>query len=462
MKKLYITAFFTGAVLITLTIAGMRILAPFYGATLYVWSSFLYAALASISLGYFVGGKLARRLPGEGALYLIVFLAGVLVLLIPLVKVKVLLLTSPLGVRAGALMSSLLLFALPITLLTMVLPYCIRLSKGEAGEAAGRFLGIAGVGSLSAAIVIGYLPALNISHILTLSAILLMVLAAIGYVTMKKAELAVALFFILVAHNYYTFNLMPAKDPRIVHEEESAVGQIKVIEQEAKRYLLVNGEVRSCMDLSSRGSCFEYTNRIYTDVIPDVERGLLIGLGGGTLARNLQDAGLALDVIEADAGLAEVAKKYFSYSGSVTIDSGRRYIRGTQKKYDLIVIDTFSAPAFNLLSREALEDVKGKLSEKGVVVVVTPGDPRRAKLAKAVYKTLKQVFPYVYAQLPAQKDISILYASPEPFYIPHYPIEVEEDTPIITDDTAEFLYLSHRKLLREESRKLFGDKLLAE
>ncbi|GAI57586.1 unnamed protein product [marine sediment metagenome] len=36
---LYITVFITGAVILILEILGTRIIAPYYGTTLYVWSS---------------------------------------------------------------------------------------------------------------------------------------------------------------------------------------------------------------------------------------------------------------------------------------------------------------------------------------------------------------------------------------------------------------------------------------
>ena len=55
------TVFLTGAVILILEISGTRILAPFYGSTIYVWSSLITVTLGALAAGYFFGGRLADK-----------------------------------------------------------------------------------------------------------------------------------------------------------------------------------------------------------------------------------------------------------------------------------------------------------------------------------------------------------------------------------------------------------------
>ncbi len=42
---------------------GTRIIAPFYGVSLYVWWSLISVALIALAIGYFAGGRWRQRPP---------------------------------------------------------------------------------------------------------------------------------------------------------------------------------------------------------------------------------------------------------------------------------------------------------------------------------------------------------------------------------------------------------------
>jgi hypothetical protein len=44
-----------------LELAGARVLAPFFGTSVYIWSSLIGVILGSMSIGYYLGGKLADK-----------------------------------------------------------------------------------------------------------------------------------------------------------------------------------------------------------------------------------------------------------------------------------------------------------------------------------------------------------------------------------------------------------------
>src|SRR5262245_63454462 len=109
----------TGAAVMVIELIGTRIIAPFYGASLYVWSSLISVTMIALAVGYFAGGWIADRKTRAG-LSLIIALAGVATLVIPWIARPVLTATDSLGLRMGAFSSALLLFFPSLTLLGMV------------------------------------------------------------------------------------------------------------------------------------------------------------------------------------------------------------------------------------------------------------------------------------------------------------------------------------------------------
>ncbi len=123
---LYLAVFLTGAAIMMIEVLGTRILGPFYGVSLFVWSSLISVTLIALALGYYLGGIAADRAKRFQLSHGIA-LAALSTALIPVFKTAVLLQTNALGVRAGAFTSALLLFSVPLTLLAMVGPRVIKL-----------------------------------------------------------------------------------------------------------------------------------------------------------------------------------------------------------------------------------------------------------------------------------------------------------------------------------------------
>jgi hypothetical protein len=127
---LYLIVFLTGASVMVIELPGIRLIAPFYGASLYVWSSLISVTMITLAIGYFVGGRWTDRARRIG-LSLIIALAALFTLLIPWATLSVLLATDPLGLRGGAFVSALVLFFPSLTLLGMVGPFAIKLATSQ-------------------------------------------------------------------------------------------------------------------------------------------------------------------------------------------------------------------------------------------------------------------------------------------------------------------------------------------
>ncbi|SMG66973.1 conserved hypothetical protein, membrane [methanotrophic bacterial endosymbiont of Bathymodiolus sp.] len=67
---LYVTVFITGASVMVIELLDTRMNVPFYGASIYVWSSLISVTLIALSLGYFVGDRWADSpKKGRGVAY---------------------------------------------------------------------------------------------------------------------------------------------------------------------------------------------------------------------------------------------------------------------------------------------------------------------------------------------------------------------------------------------------------
>ncbi|MEE8400744.1 MAG: fused MFS/spermidine synthase [Candidatus Hydrothermarchaeaceae archaeon] len=327
MKYLFPTVFITGAIVLVLEILGTRILAPYYGTTLYVWSSLITVALVFLSLGYLLGGVLADRKPDPGPLYLIIFLSGLSILFIPSMASKVLILTSPLGPRFGALASAFVLFGIPMTLLGMVAPYAIRLKTtmvDTVGATAGGLYAVGTMGSFAGALLTGFylIPSLDIRTIIYLTSFSLFIVSGGWFLAAKRYRLLLAmpLLLVILFHLTYPAPAMAAdSDPLIVYKTESLYGQIKVVDYRDGRYLLFNGASQTIIDKRTGESRLQYSYGFYHSIYlnPKAETALLIGLGGGAVPKKFTELGVDMDVVEIDPKVVDIAREYFGFTGDV-------------------------------------------------------------------------------------------------------------------------------------------------
>jgi len=187
---LFATVFITGASVMVIELLGTRMIAPFYGTSLYVWSSLIAVAMISLSIGYFVGGRLADFSKRIG-LSVIIALAAVFTLAIPLLTRFVLLMTDPLGLRGGAFVSALILFSPSLTMLGMVSPFAIKLATSRldgVGSTSGSIYAVSTLGSVIGTLLLGFFlfPAVGSREILVATGFILLLLATVISVNERK------------------------------------------------------------------------------------------------------------------------------------------------------------------------------------------------------------------------------------------------------------------------------------
>jgi MFS family permease len=147
------SVFISGASLMGLELVGSRMLAPYFGNSIFVWGSLISVFLIALSGGYFIGGKISDRLPRLWFLGGIILVSGFLVIILPFVYnwVNSIIFERDFGYKWNPLLASIALFLIPSLGMGMVSPYVIRLCAKKLetiGNLAGKIYAISTVGSI--------------------------------------------------------------------------------------------------------------------------------------------------------------------------------------------------------------------------------------------------------------------------------------------------------------------------
>jgi predicted membrane-bound spermidine synthase len=394
-------------------IAASRLLAPYFGSSTIVWANLIGLVLASLSVGYWLGGKIADRRPEPRLLGLIVVASGVYVAAVTFVSKPLLDLTiegldeTSAGAVVGSFFAVLLLFAPAVVLLGTVSPFAIRLALrdvGSAGETAGRFYALSTAGSL----VGTFLPALLLIPLLGTQRTLLLtaaVLAASGSILLGRRSLVVAVGLSVLL-------LIPPgalkASPGLVHEETSLYQYVQVVEKpDGRRQLFLNEGVAVHSlwypDSVLTGGVWDTFLALPPLLDRPLERVAILGNAAGTTARALAAyyPGVRIDGVELDPAVSKAGRRWFgmgSIPGLTVHDADARpFLRQTDERYDLIVVDAYHQPyvPFYLATREFFRLVRERLRPGGIValnVAAVPGDRR---LVDAVAGTLAAELPQV-------------------------------------------------------------------
>jgi MFS family permease len=149
---LYLVAGWSGCFVMAIELLGGRLLAPFFGSSIYVWGAIITVFMLALSIGYLLGGRWSLRSPNLTRLALILFLAALAALPIVLAADGLLdwLSARASDPRLGSLLGSMLLFLVPTIISGMVSPYAVRLlvqDPQRSGERAGRLYFVSTFGS---------------------------------------------------------------------------------------------------------------------------------------------------------------------------------------------------------------------------------------------------------------------------------------------------------------------------
>ncbi len=412
MKHLYlhVLVFISGAAVLALEILGTRILGPFYGVSLFLWSALITVTLAALSVGYALGGRWADRAPQLSRLCAIMAAAGVWVLFIPWLKYPVLTLTEPMGLRVAVLIAAFILFAPPLTLLGMVSPYAIKLktlSLAEVGRSAGNLYALSTIASVLSALATGFLliPNFGVRRLTVSIGLLLLASAVYGLIAHKALRTKIATVLLVLAGSLGLWAAASTQaDPSLGVKAvaESPYAELRVVDTAAGRHLLIDGGIHTIVDTLFFDSVFPYVAVMEAaqNVFENPGRALLLGLGGGSLAKNYVLAGWSVEAVEIDPAVTQMAVTHFGLDSSrVRIHhmDARQFLRGAKAQYDLIMVDAFGSSAipFHLVTQEVFGMMKARLAPHGMLALNIETVGWYHALTGALTKTLQQHFTHV-------------------------------------------------------------------
>ncbi len=439
---LIVLVFVAGACSLAVELSASRLLAPYFGTSLFVWANLIGLILLYLTIGYYVGGRLADRFPRPGVLYLLTTVAAFLIGVIPFISRPILnwsltsFATYSISVFYGSLVAVIFLFAIPMILLGCVSPFAIRLrieQVGRSGHTAGQLYAISTAGSILGTFlpVLWLIPTIGTRYTFFVFAVSLLLVSMVGLITTqlsmprlpdtrKRLDKSLLSILLLIPMGAAVLSVNgPIKPPSgsdgggvLVAERESAYNYIQVVRVGEQMQLVLNEglAIHSIYDpnqILTQGPWDYFMVAPYFNKPPftqnQVHRACIIGLGAGTIPRELTAAygPIPIDGVEIDGTIVDLGRQYFHMNEpnlNVIVQDGRYFLRTTSHKYDIIGIDAYQQPyvPFQLTTLEFFQEVRAHLTPTGVTVINAGRTSKDFRLVEALAQTMHGVFSNVY------------------------------------------------------------------
>ena len=443
---IFAAVFVSGGVLLGLALVASRVLAPFFGSSIFVWGALIGVVLAGLSAGYWIGGVLADRYPTPLLLLAVLAVGAGMILLIPVVDSSVLeaVVEWDPGPRWNPLVAAIILFLPPSIVLATATPIAVRLSASAIetlGTTAGRLFAVSTAGSIAGTFATAFflIPEIGTNELLGVLATVLFgaaLLVAVGERLIVPA--AVVLVFMAgslwatttqlepnqggrvsgaAAQNWSPLFrearasrevIAPASGFELVYSKNTRYHGLSVVEDADSRHLRFESSFQSGMyKRQPFRTRYRYTDFLQLPLAyrPQTKKVLFIGLGGGSAPKRMwrDFPNLDLEVVELDPVVRDVAYRYFRLPRSerlrVDVEDGRRFLQRHDEQWDAIVIDAYFSDSlpFHMTTVEFLDLARSRLAPGGVIASNLIGALRgdSSKLFRSMYKTYRAVFPTV-------------------------------------------------------------------
>ena len=449
MPPLPILVFVVGTGSLGAEIAAVRLLAPYFGASTIVWANTIGIVLVALSVGYWLGGRLADRHPNMRSLCLTALLAAVLLAAVPfaadpLLDVAVDALDEiSAGAFLGSLVAVLVLVAVPVLLLGTVSPWAIRLavqSVEEAGTVAGRLYALSTAGSLVGTLLSALLliPLVGTRRTFLIFALAIAVVAVLGLRPVRRWAAAPAVIAALIALPVGTLKAKTDADAHVIHEAETEYQYARVLQyDDGSRTLELNeGQAQHsiCMAECDAGPAGpRHPSSVLTGDVWDghlvdhfaarsapPRRVAILGNAAGTTSRAYEEffPRTRVDGVEIDSELSEIGRRWFDMNNPrlhLYHEDARPFLRRIDARYDVISVDAYRQPyiPFYLTTKEFFETVRDRLAPGGVLIVNVGHPEGQDDLEKVLSATIAEVFPHLMRD-PIEDTNTLLVASEAP------------------------------------------------
>lgn len=419
MKRyiLEIAAFLAGFSIMALELTTTRIMAPFLGNSIIVWTSIIGTVLAFLSLGYYWGGKISDKNPSKRTFASLFLASSAFIGAIPIEKNAL----SPISLNFGLFLASIISSALILGpanfFLGAIFPYASRLAiknVKKSGSIVGKISALSSFGSIAGVFLAGFflIPHIGSTNILYILSLALFLVSLVIFFSGKTILFGIVSLSLIFFSSKYKIT-----DPNKVFEKDTLYNHIIVLKEtdpKTKRQVLKlttgRTEVQSSMFLDDPYDYPEEYKKFFRNALlinPGAKKILMIGGGAYTSPKDYLKMfpQTEITVVEIDPELTLLAKQYFSLPEDSRLkiyhQDARIFLNESKpESFDVILMDAFAAsiaPPFQLTTKEAVEKIYKSLTENGIVMmnIVSTLEGPGSDFLRAEFETYKNIFPEV-------------------------------------------------------------------
>lgn len=418
----YFIVFVASACTLILELVAGRLLAPYIGVSLYTWTSIIGVVLAGISLGNYLGGRVADRYPSQRTLGVILLASGLSSFLILVLATAAPGLLTPqvLPLVPRIVVLTTLLFFLPSVVLGMVSPVVVKLTLAnltEAGSIVGKIYAFSTLGSIVGTFLTGFvlIASLGTRTIVLGVAVALVLMALLFGGVSRRAPGALALLLLCLGTAGFTVG---RGDLTSICTRETNYFCIRTYDTEINgrvlRAMVLDHLVHSFSNLADPRDLEYGYLRLYAEITRVIAREkdgtfstLSIGGGGYTYPRYLEAVypQAEIMVVEIDPGVTETAYRELGLPANSRVISRNEDARiavddlhASGRKFDMIFGDAFNdlSIPYHLTTLEFNRKVGDLLAPDGYYLANIIDNMDRGMFMRSYVHTLQQIFPYVY------------------------------------------------------------------
>lgn len=430
----------TGAAVMIVELMAVRLLAPWFGQTLPVWTNVIGVVLLALAIGQWLGGRWAEAGRGRRPATLLL-VAGALSIALPDVVRWLAPATLPAQlsleeaypfVTLGSLLVALPAIGIPMAAMGAVAPWLVRLSRDSGrspGAVSGRILAAGTAGSLLGAFGATYVLLGTLGSVLSVriaggllllsallvrraaapqprgaaGALLVLALPALGMVLPARPVPATQLAAVETLYQY----------ARVERDDDGTV------------LLRLNEGLDSFHSAYRPGEL--WTGRYFdafvapallAPVSGDGRRAVLVvGMGAGSMARLVHavDPSIELEGIEPDAALIDLGRRWFGLPGGLDVHvglDGRVALLLSERRWGAVLVDAYAQQMYlphHLCTREFFALLRSRLLPGGVAALNLGGRTREDPVVSAVAATFAGVFEHAtMARVPGTRNWLLL------------------------------------------------------
>ena len=426
--RLQIASFMCGAGVMILELTGSRLVAPFFGTSLIVWTALIGVMMISLCIGNWMGGQMADKHPENRLLGHVLMLAAIITALTAFAGNAILtqLSRQNINIYIASILASVIIFTPASVLMGMTSPIIVRLALRDvasSGSTVGRLSALNSAGSICGTFLGGFvlISVFPSGVILMILASGMALLSMLVYIAGWAGTLLLALALGAAARSALIYGL--PMTPVGVHID-TRYNHISIVESNTfdnrrVRIMRTDPDPNSAQSLIYTDNPDELVSD-YTKFYdlafhfkPDSKKILMFGGGGYCVPRHVlhERDNVSMDVVELDPGITEAARKYFDLKDDADMrifhEDARTFINrnslsfsniSDDLKYDAVFMDVFNSwysIPFHMTTQEAAAGIKKLLKPDGVLImnILTAIHGPRSKVFHGIYAAFAKSFP---------------------------------------------------------------------